>query len=178
MAFRQKRPVAMLSLRRNTHKPANKARIGDEQEKMMKEPKYNIFWLVNAVRLGKHGKRYISLGYCGKTRKVAFISTLHEGKPVTLESVKHFIIRDVYVNDECEDAKHCWNLTCPLNKLDPKQMRKYGVKTKEDAEKMAQRIQEIGDKLTNEVKWNKPNATVIFKEPAFTITQKRNKRTQ
>jgi hypothetical protein len=134
---------------------------------------YSVNWLINVVRLGKTGKRSISLGFCEKTKRVAFI-TVHRGedKPITLETLKPLLIHDVYANNTCDDAQWCWDLQCSLNKADPKKLRKYGMRTKQDIEKMTKRLQEIGSQLVSDINWTKKGTRTIYEKAPFIITLK------
>ena len=67
----------------------------------------------------------MSLGYCGKTKKVAFIMIQDPNAPITMEGTKILVVRDIYVNEDCGDAEWCWNSECSLNKASLKALGKY-----------------------------------------------------
>lgn len=136
----------------------------------MEARKYKIRWVVNAIRLGKRGKRSINLGFCEKDKKVAFISIL--GVENIYEFAKPFVVGDVYVNKECEDGKYCWNLECPYNRATRETLKKY-LRKNETLESVARKLQEIGEHFLNEVDWNKESVLVYDEAPMFLSKGKR-----
>lgn len=128
----------------------------------IKVERYRIRWIVNAVRLGKRGKRSINLGFCKKDKKVAFISIL--GVENVYEFAKPFVVGDVYVNQECEDGKYCWNVECPHNRATPKTLKKY-LRKNETLESVAKKLQELGEHFINKIDWNEEGALVYNKAP-------------
>ena len=143
----------------------------------MKLKKYKVLWIINAIRIGKRGKRTVSLGFCEKTKQVAFISVGDLNKPATMETLKPFIINDVCTDESgCDDAKWCWNLECPFNKSTPETLRRYvGKKCDDKTFKLASdRLQEWGSHFIKEIDWNETSHTV-FKKPPLVISQKKMK---
>ncbi len=145
----------------------------------MSEPyRYAIRWFLNVVRLGKRGKRSVCLGFCGKTKKVAFIAVVNPNR-FTMEAAKPIIVRDLYATDVCEDEKWCWNLKCSLNRATPETLRKYlGKKgSQQDMKKLSAKLQEIGQHLlsVHEIDWTK-ELTTTFEKPPYTIFSERSER--
>ena len=140
---------------------------------MKKAKKYKIKWVINAVRLGKRGKRSISLGFCEKTKKVAFASVLGSD---ALEGAKPFIVHDVYVDDECEDGQLCWNLQCPYNKATRQTLKKYlGKKcSSEEFKTVSVKLQEFGKHFISDIDWNE-EGQIVYKKPAMFVSSKREK---
>jgi len=141
----------------------------------MEARKYKIRWIVNAVQLGKTGKRSINLGFCEKDKKVAFISIL--GVENVHEFAKPFVVGDVYVNKECEDGKYCWNLECPHNRATPETLRKY-VGTKCDSKTfktISDRLQEFGEHFISNIDWDEEGPIVYDKAPVILSLKKRGK---
>jgi len=131
----------------------------------MEATKCKIIWIVNAIRLGKRGKRSINLGFCEKNRKVAFASLL--GVNDIHEFTRPFIVGDVHVNKECEDGDLCWNLKCPHNRATPKTLKRY-VGKKCDSEtfnKISDRLQEFGEHLLSDIDWSKEGQIIYCKAP-------------
>jgi len=143
----------------------------------MEARKYKIRWIVNAVRLGKRGKRSINLGFCEKDKKVAFASLL--GVANVYEFAKPFVVGDVYVNKECEDGKYCWNLECPHNRATPETLKKYvGKKCDPETFKIiADRLQEFGEQLIYKIDWNE-EGQIICTEPPLIFSPKRKSATK
>ena len=131
----------------------------------MEWKQYKIRWIVNAVQIGKRGKRSISLGFCEKQKKVGFISIL--GVENAAEFAKPFVIRDVYVNKECEDAGYCWNLECPHNRATPESLKKYlGKNCDSQTFKLASdRLQETSKHLISKIDWSSDGAIAYSKAP-------------
>jgi hypothetical protein len=94
-----------------------KKSIHNRGKKMVKsQQNYPVIWLIEVLRRSKGSRYTFSLGLCGKTRKVAFV-TRHHPKRVNLREIqKIIVIKDLFVNDVCEDALWCWNLKCSYNK--------------------------------------------------------------
>jgi hypothetical protein len=143
----------------------------------MEARKYKIRWILNAVRLGKRGKRSINLGFCEKTKKVAFISIL--GIKNTREFVKPLIVKDVYAKRECEDGEYCWNLECPHNRTTPETLKRYlGEKCDFRAFKLvSDRLQEIGQHLVSEIDWGSDGA-IAYTEAPLILSLKRKRATK
>lgn len=142
----------------------------------MEAKKYKIRWVVNAVRVGKRGKRSISLGFCEKNKKVAFASLL--GNNDDYEALKPFVIGDVYTNKECEDGQYCWNVTCPHNRATPKTLEKYLGKNcnSQTFKRVADRLQEIGEHLLSIIDWNKEGQIIFEKAPVIFYFKKDGKK--
>lgn len=136
-------------------------------EKEHEAHRFPVIWLTHVLRLTKYSKYTISLGYCAKTKKVAFISLHHPTKSNWTETIKPILVQDLFINKKCEDARHCWNLQCPYNETGTKAFKKYlGKKaTYKDMKKMSQTLQEAGEKLSTEIKdWTKAG-TYVYKKP-------------
>lgn len=138
--------------------------------------RHKIRWIINAVRVGKRGKRSFNLGFCEKTKKVAFVSIL--GINDDVEALKPFVIGDVYVDRECEDGQYCWNLTCPHNRATPKTLKKYLGKNcdSQTFKKVADRLQEIGEHLLPKIDWNKDGQIIFDKAPVIFYLKKDGKK--
>jgi len=143
----------------------------------MEARKYKIRWIVNAVRLGKRGKRSINLGFCEKKKKVAFASIL--GISDTYEAIKPFIVGDVYVNKECEDGQHCWNLECPHNRATPETLKKYvGKKCRSETFKIiSDKLQEFGKHFVSKIDWNE-GGIIIYNEAPIIVSKRRERKTK
>jgi len=139
----------------------------------MEAKKYKIRWVVNAVRVGKRGKRSISLGFCEKNKKVAFASLL--GNNDDYETLKPFVIGDVCTNKECEDGQYCWNLTCPHNRATAETLKKY-VGKKCDSKtfnKISDRLQEFGEHFISNIDWNEEGQIIYDKTPLIFSLKKK-----
>lgn len=143
----------------------------------MEWKEYKIRWIVNIVQIGERGKRSISLGFCEKQKKVAFISIL--GVENAAEFVKPFIIRDVYVNDQCEDARYCWNLECLHNRATPKTLQKYLGKNcdSQTFKLVSDRLQGIGKRFISKINWGSDGA-LAYSEPPLILCLKRKRATK
>lgn len=112
---------------------------------VMQIMKSNVTWYCSAVKVGRH---VLSFGYCSKGQGVAFVAFYRPDKPISEESLKPLIVRDVYCsNHRCDDAAWCWNLKCPLNKAQIQHFRRYGVKTVEDLKRVHCFLEEAAAKL-------------------------------
>lgn len=127
-----------------------------------------VIWYVKAVRVirgnRKRGKK-LHLGYCIVGKGTAFISTdmLH---PLIIGSVD---IHTENGNTYCGDARWCFNLKCPLNKAEPSKFVSYGIRTREELEKMHRLLEEIIENLKaiyGEQMFEKNGGMVVFKEGA------------
>jgi len=136
--------------------------------------KYPITWYVDIIRLGKRGRKYLSLGICGYSKKVSHLAVINPNKPIGQEFLKVLVVRDVIIsNNECEDARYCINLSCPYNKASIEYFKKYGAKTKEDVKKLHEKVEEFREKLNLEPK---PLGTLVhFEEPAMIMEKERKK---
>ena len=136
--------------------------------------KYPITWYVNVIRLGKRGRKYLSLAICGYSKKVSRLAVINPQRPIGHEFLKVLLVRDVIISkNECEDAKYCLDLSCPHNKASIKYFKKYGVKTEEDLKEFHQKMEEIREKLNLEPK---PLGTLVhFEEPAIIMEKERKK---
>lgn len=131
--------------------------------------KFKVQWIINAVRLGKTSKRTLSLGFCAKTKKLAYVSII-DSKRMTIEGLKPLIVRDVYVSEtECEDAKFCWNLECPLNNATPQTLKKYlGKCTQKEFEHVSKKLQEFAEHFVKDINWNE-DQQIFFEKPPLVI---------
>lgn len=144
----------------------------------MEATRYKVRWIVNAVRLGKRGKRSINLGFCEKDKKVAFISIL--GVENVHEFVKPFIVVDVYVNKECEDGRYCWNLECPYNRATLGTLKKY-IGKKCDSKTfntISDRLQEFGQYFISKIDWNEEGQIIYDKAPLVLSFKRRQKQNE
>ena len=141
----------------------------------MEQKKYRIHWFINAVQFGKRGKYCLNLGFCEKTGNIAFISIC--GTNNAIEFAKPFVIRDVYVNDECEDGERCWDLNCPHNRAKRKNFEKYLLKNAK-LEDVARRIQKWGEliKKNYEIDWDEQGVVVFNDAPIIVSLPKHRKR--
>ena len=143
----------------------------------MEAKKYRIRWVINAVRRGKRGKRSISLGFCEKDKKIAFISIL--GVENVYEFTKPFLVCDVYVNEECEDGRFCWNLGCPHNRATPETLKKYvGRKCNfTEFKKISEKLQVIGEHFISTIDWSK-EVQIVFDKPPLILSYKKREKTK
>ena len=117
--------------------------------------KATVTWYCNAVKPSKHSRTKIDLGYCSYGSGVAFIAVYDPKKPITSQALKPMIIHDVFIQVEkklCEDALWCINLTCPLNKAEPRYFKHYGAKTRATLEKLHVVLENIKKELKLEPK--------------------------
>jgi len=132
---------------------------------------------MNVIRLGKRGKQSVSLGFCEKTKKVAFIAIGDLKKPMTMETMKILMVQNVSTtNSRCEDGEYCWNLECPLNHTKPEAMTRYlGKKyvSEENLKEMSASIQKYGENLVSEIKdWDTPSI-IRFKKAPIIVWEKK-----
>jgi hypothetical protein len=106
--------------------------------------KYIITWYINVLKIGT---RRLALGICEKTGCVSHVAVCHPDKPATMESLKPFIVHDVYVDGGCEDARFCIDVECPYNKADLAYWKKYGLRTTSDLQIMRAKMEAVKDEL-------------------------------
>ena len=112
--------------------------------------KATVTWFCNAVKPSKRSRTIIDLGYCSYGEGVAFIAVYDPNKPITSQALKPMIIHDVFIQVEkklCEDALWCINLTCPLNKAEPRYFKHYGAKTRVALEKLHAVLEDVQREL-------------------------------
>jgi hypothetical protein len=137
--------------------------------------KFKIRWIVNAVQLGKRGNRSINLGFCEKTKKVAFASML--GIKGNIDGFKPFVMGDIYVDEECEDGRHCWSLECPYNRATAETLKKYVGKKCDSRtfKEISDRLQEFGEHFISTIDWNENGPKIFVKSPLIFYFKKRDK---
>lgn len=134
---------------------------------------YAITWHRNVVRLGKRGKKLLSLGLCAQSGDVAFISVTSPTSS-TWELVKPLIVKDVTVDEsykDCGDAAWCLNLNCRFNKADIKHFKKYGIRNEDELKRMHLNLRKIKQELKLEVQ--DEDVMVEYGKPAVYITIKK-----
>lgn len=134
-----------------------------------------ITWYCQAVKLSKRSSQVISFGICSYQNNVAFIAIYNPHATMNEESLKPLIIHDVYVEDgECEDACHCLNVDCPLNKADLDYFkRKLGVRSDKKLQDLHILFEQIKRDLKLTVRPLGENA--IFEKPPIYITVQKRK---
>lgn len=103
--------------------------------------KYILTWHVRPVRMSKRSKKYLSLALCSKNNGVAYY-LIHPTDDFD-EMKRILLIKDVYVNDDCDDTKTCINLDCPLNKADLTNFRKNNITTKNELQKWHKTLEDV-----------------------------------
>jgi len=104
--------------------------------------RFIITWYLDAVRLG-NSRKTTSFALCEKNGHIARIM---------LTPIDYIVIKDVYVNGDCEDGKWCFDLDCPHCKPDLKYLRKMGIKSQEQLVEVHKRFERIREELKLTVK--------------------------
>jgi len=128
-----------------------------------------VTWFCDAVEIGKD--KTLGLGFCGKGRGVAFIACYRPNAPITTEFLRVLMIRDVlWGADGCDDARWCLNLKCPLNRVEPKHFKRYGVRNLEDVKKLHLFLESVSAKLKLE---SHGSVVVYYPKPPLRLRHKR-----
>jgi len=128
-----------------------------------------VTWFCDAVDVGRG--RVLALGFCCKGRGVAFIACYNPCESITSEFLKILAVRDVLWDEKgCDDACWCLNLKCPLNRVEPKHFKRYGVRNLEDVKKLHVFLEDVSAKLKLE---SRGSVVVYYPKPPLRLRPKR-----
>lgn len=133
--------------------------------------RHSITWHINAIRVGRRGRNFISLAICEKTGRAAFFAIFDPNKPATQEALKTLLIKDIYADQNgCEDGVRCLDLDCQHNKAKHGNFRQYKVDTKEKLRNLSKHIQSFRSDLDLHIDPNGGN--YYYEKPIFIILKK------
>ena len=107
------------------------------------EGKYPITWYIDAIQFNKRNASKASIGICGYSKKIAFISN---------NLINILVMKDLYADDKlgCEDAEHCLCKSCKFNKANPEKFNHMGVKSQKTLNNLLNRVEKLQEKSDKE----------------------------
>jgi hypothetical protein len=80
------------------------------------------------------------------------------------------IVHDVFadrISQTCEDGKCCLDISCPYNKADPKLMKKYGIRNRQDLENVHRTAERL--KLKGELKTGELHSQIYYEKAPIVV---------